>query len=213
MFPILTNIAYSFLLLSLFLFFCGSNHVLQSEDEAKLLANYMKLWVAIRRTATLEHIISEDKLDMAPETEDRTYPLLGKVPLPPVMIQQLDIILTLGVLLPLQKQVLEDMQKLVMSNNPRTWMTMYLITFMSLQSCASLTAENYRNARRQGFRVSLRPVLGSSFFISVSLFVSFYHSFDLSPRQMPLRANLDMTSDASHSRPSFKNGTMPPTCS
>lgn len=125
----------------------------QSEDEARLLANYMKLWVAVRRTATLEHIISKDKLDMTPETEDKSYPLLGKVPLPPVMIQQLDIILTVGVLLPLQKQVLEDMQKLVMSNNPRTWMTMYLITFMSLHSCASLSAENYRNARRQGFRV------------------------------------------------------------
>ena len=79
--------------------------------------------------------------------------LESKVPLPPVMIQQLDIILTVGILLPLQKQVLEDMQKLVLSNNPRTWMTMYLITFMSLYSCASLTGENYRNARRQGLRV------------------------------------------------------------
>jgi len=113
----------------------------------------MKLWVAVRRTATLEQIVSADKLDMVPETEDKSYPLLGKVPLPPVMIQQLDIILTVGVLLPLQKQVLEDMQKLVTSNNPRTWMTMYLITFMSLHSAASLSAENYRNARRQGFRV------------------------------------------------------------
>jgi hypothetical protein len=114
----------------------------------------MKLWVAVRRTATLEHIVSQDKLDMVPETKDRSYPLLGKVPLPPVLIQQLDIILTLGILLPLQKQVLEDMERLILSNNPRTWMTMYLITFMSLHSCAALSAENYRNARRQGFRVS-----------------------------------------------------------
>ena len=120
-----------------------------------MLANYMKLWVAARRTQTLEHIVSQDKLDMTPETEDKSYPLPGKVPLPPVMIQQLDIILTVGVLLPLQKRVLDDMQRLVLSNNPRTWMTMYLTTFMSLQSCASLSAENYRNARRQGFRVGI----------------------------------------------------------
>ena len=145
----------------------------------------MKLWVAIRRTATLEHIIGDDKLDMVPETEDKTYPLIGKVPLPPVMIQQLDIILTLGVLLPLQKQVLEDMQKLVMSNNPRTWMTMYLITFMSLQSCASLTSENYRNARRQGLRVSSPLFLSESDFTCVA--TCFYLFFLASASDMTSR--------------------------
>jgi hypothetical protein len=45
------------------------------------------------------------------------------------MIQQLDIILTLGVLDALQKQVLEGLQKLVMSRKPSSWMTVYLITF------------------------------------------------------------------------------------
>lgn len=118
----------------------------------------MKLWVAVRRTATIEHIVSQETLDMVPETEDKSFPLLGKIPLPPVMIQQLDIILTIGVLMPLQKQVMEDLQKLILSNNPRTWMTMYLITFMSLKSCASLISENYRNARRQGYRVCHIPV-------------------------------------------------------
>jgi hypothetical protein len=117
----------------------------------------MKLWVAVRRTATFEHIISPDTLDMVPETEDKSFPFLGKVPLPPIMIQQLDIILTVGILMPLQKQVMEDLQKLILSNNPRTWMTMYLITFMSLKSCASLVSENYRNARRQGYRVRQLP--------------------------------------------------------
>ncbi|KAK3364552.1 hypothetical protein B0T25DRAFT_443157 [Lasiosphaeria hispida] len=147
-----------------------------SEDEARLLANYMKLWVAVRRTATLEHIISQDTLDMVPETEDKSYPLLGKVPLPPVLIQQLDIILTVGVLMPLQKQVLEDMQKLIISNNPRTWMTMYLTTFMSLQSCASLSAENYRNARRQGFRRRYSfPSFIQERHNSANVFLSHYH--------------------------------------
>ncbi|KAK0725842.1 hypothetical protein B0H67DRAFT_571698 [Lasiosphaeris hirsuta] len=147
-----------------------------SEDEATLLANYMKLWVAVRRTATFEHIISQDTLDMVPETEDKSFPFLGKVPLPPVLIQQLDIILHVGILMPLQKQVLEDMQKLIISNNPRTWMTMYLTTFMSLQSCASLSAENYRNARRQGFR---RRYSFPSFILdrhnAANVFLSHYH--------------------------------------
>jgi hypothetical protein len=91
---------------------------------------------------------------MKPEVEDRSYPLFGKVPLPPVMIAQLDIILTLQVLQPLRKKVLEDFQKIILSNKPSTWMTVYLITFMSLHSCAKVSEENYQNARKHGFRVS-----------------------------------------------------------
>ena len=34
--------------------------------------------------------MGDDLLDMEPETKDESYPLFGKVPLPPVMIQQLD---------------------------------------------------------------------------------------------------------------------------
>jgi hypothetical protein len=119
-----------------------------------LLGNFFRLWFAIRRTATIEHIVGDEKLDMEPETKDDSYPLFGKIPLPPVMIQQLDMVLTLGILEPLRKQVLEDFQKLALVTNPRNWMSIYLITFMSLHSCARLTAENYHNARKHGLVVS-----------------------------------------------------------
>ena len=118
------------------------------------MGNFFRLWFAIRRTATQEHIVSEDKLDMEPETTDHSYPLFGKVALPPVMIQQLDMVLTLGILQPLRKKVLEDFQKIVLSNKPSSWLTVYLITFMSLHNCAAVSAENYLNARRHGLRVS-----------------------------------------------------------
>jgi len=90
---------------------------------------------------------------MEPETTDRSYPLFGKVPLPPVMIQQLDMILTLGFLQPLRKKVLEQFNRIVLKNSPKSWMTIYLLTFMSLQSCAAFTAENYQNARKHGLKV------------------------------------------------------------
>jgi hypothetical protein len=118
------------------------------------MGNAVRLWFAIRRTQTNEHIVSDDKLDMEPETADKSYPLYQKVPLPPVMIQQLDMILTIGVLEPLRKKVLEDLQKLILSNKTSTWLTVYLITFMSLHDCAALTAENYAAARKHGLRVS-----------------------------------------------------------
>jgi hypothetical protein len=90
---------------------------------------------------------------MEPEM-DRSFPLFGKVPLPPVMIQQLDMILTLGILQPLREKFLKDFQKLVLSNKPNTWLTVYLITFMSLHSCAAVSDENYKNARKHGLKVS-----------------------------------------------------------
>jgi hypothetical protein len=121
------------------------------------MGNFLRLWFAIRRTHTIEHIVSKDKLDMEPEVEDKSFPLFGKVPLPPVMIQQLDMVLTLGILQPLRKKVLDDLQRLIMSNKPTSWLTVYLTTFMSLHQCATICAENYRNARRQGLRVRSLP--------------------------------------------------------
>jgi len=113
-------------------------------DEQALLSDTFRLWFAIRRTATTEFIVGNDTLDMEPEIKDRSYPLFGKVPLPPVMIQQLDMILTLGFLKPLRKKFLEDFQRLTMSNNPRSWMAIYLITFIACHSCAAVTAEHTR---------------------------------------------------------------------
>jgi hypothetical protein len=117
------------------------------------MTNFFRLWFAIRRTMTTEHLGSVDYLDMQPETDDRSYPLFGKVPLPPVMIQQLDMILTLGVLDPLKKKFLQDYQELVMSNRPDTWMTVYLITFIASHSGAKILDENYKNARKHGLKV------------------------------------------------------------
>jgi hypothetical protein len=123
----------------------------QLGKERRLLANYFLLWVAIRRTATVEHIVGPEFLDMQP-VADRTSPFHGKVPLPPVMIQQLDIILTLQVLIPLRKSVLQDLQKLTQQNKPESWLTIYLVTFMTLHSCARFTDESYWNARKHGLR-------------------------------------------------------------
>jgi len=109
-----------------------------------LLGEFFRLWFAIRRTGTVEHIVGEDTLDMTPEEI---------VPLPPVMIQQLDMILTLRFLNPRRKKVLEDFQRIVVNNKPKSWMTIYLITFMFLHSCSALSAENFNNASKHGLLV------------------------------------------------------------
>jgi hypothetical protein len=124
----------------------------------------------------MEHIVSDDKLDMEPEYDDRSFPLFGKVPLPPVMIQQLDIVLILGFLQPVLRKFLENFQKLVLASNPKSWTTIYLITFMSLHSCAMVSAENYRNARKHGLRRRYAiPNFISEHHHSANVFLSHYH--------------------------------------
>lgn len=120
--------------------------------------------------------MGEDTLDMDPETKDHSYPLFGKVPLPPVMIQQLDMILTVGILQRLRKRVLEDFQKLVVANKPKSWMTIYLITFMFLHSCAALSEENFRNARKHGLRRRFAiPTFISDLHHGANVFLLHYH--------------------------------------
>lgn len=144
-------------------------------EEGAVLADFFRLWFAVRRTATTEYIDGDDTLDMEPVT-DRSYPLFGKVPLPPVMIQQLDMVLTIGFLQPLRKKVLENFQKIVLNNKPKSWMTIYLITFMSLYSCARLTAENYNNARKHGLKRRFAfPMFISERHHSANVFLSHYH--------------------------------------
>jgi len=147
-----------------------------NDEEGLLTTNYLRLWFAIRRTHITEHIVSKDTLDMQPETVDKSYPFFGKVPLPPVMIQQLDMILTLGILQPLRKKVLEGLQKLILSNKPSSWLTVYLLTFISLHSCAVVSNENYKNARKHGLRRRYAmPAFMQERHHSANVFLSHYH--------------------------------------
>lgn len=140
------------------------------------MEKFFRLWAAIRRTATTEHIVGEDTLDMVPYTLDRTCPFLGKVPLPPVLIQQLDIVLILGILNPLRREVLTDFQKIVVANKPKSWMTIYLITFMLLHSCATLSAENYENASKHGFnRRYAMPAFIKELHHGATVLLCYYH--------------------------------------
>lgn len=126
---------------------------MEDSEEGLFLANFFRLWFAIRRTHTLEHISGDDTLDMQPGVQNKAFPWAGKVPLPPVMIQQLDMILTLGVLQPLRKRYLADLQRHIGYRSSTSWMLVYLTVFMGSHGCAVTTAENYNSARRHGLKV------------------------------------------------------------
>jgi hypothetical protein len=175
-------------------------------EEQNLLSDVFRFWFAIRRTALTEYIVGDDTLDMEPENTDRSFPLFGKVPLPPVMIQQLDMILTLGFLQPLKKKHLEDLSRIVLANRPKSWMTIYLKTFISLHSCATLTAENYQNARKHGLkRRFAMPNFISERHHSANVYLSHYHyctkpcnPFNIDWRKRQTTPFAEMTTDEIH---------------
>ena len=90
---------------------------------------------------------------MAADLKDRSSPLFGKIPIPPVMGAQMELMLTLTVLKPLRKSVLNQLQQVVSANKPKSWFTIYLCTFILLHSCALVTSQDYEYARKHGLKV------------------------------------------------------------
>jgi hypothetical protein len=125
----------------------------KQEEERTLIHTLLQLWFAIRQTTRSEFIVGEETLGMTPELKDRSYPLFGKVPIPPVMGLQLNIMLTLNVLLPLKQSILDQLQRIIFSNRPKSWFTIYLCTFILLHNCALITAWCYDYARKHGLKV------------------------------------------------------------
>jgi hypothetical protein len=99
----------------------------------------LRLWVAIRITTRSIRICGEDTLGMPPDILDETSPLHGEIPVPPVLGTQIELILIQGIQIPLRKVVLDRLQKLIATNKPNTWFTMYLCIFILLHNCSMIT--------------------------------------------------------------------------
>jgi hypothetical protein len=119
-----------------------------------LLGNVLCLWFAIRHTTVSEYLHGPETLGMTPEREDKSYPLFGKIPVAPVMSAQIELILTLVVLRPLRKRILDELQKMMKANEPKYWFPIYLSCFILLHSCSLAMAWHYQYSRRNGVKVS-----------------------------------------------------------
>jgi hypothetical protein len=137
-----------------------------------LLHNVLCLWSAIRHTTASEYLCGAETLGMTPEQKDRSYPLFGKIPIAPVMGAQLELILTLEVLRPLRKKVLDQLQLMIMANKPKNWFTIYLSCFILLHSCSLATAWHYTYSRRNGVKVS-NPFLKTIWLLRWKTYIHF----------------------------------------
>ena len=90
---------------------------------------------------------------MSPQNFDEQSTNSGRVLLPPVMTAQIQLIMTVSILIPLKRLVLRQLQELVELNKTKYWFTVYLSMFILLHSCSLLTSHEHKRSKKQGLLV------------------------------------------------------------
>ncbi|KAI8623895.1 hypothetical protein F5Y19DRAFT_468238 [Xylariaceae sp. FL1651] len=122
------------------------------EKERELLKKALQLWIAVRMTTKSTVIVGEETLGMSPDIMDETSPLRGKIPLPPVMGAQIELVLIHQIQSSLRRELLENLQSMTQANKQQTWFTSYLITFILLHNVALLCQHDTGYARKHGMK-------------------------------------------------------------
>jgi hypothetical protein len=94
----------------------------------------------------------DDTLGILP-IPDQGQLLYGKIPYPPIANDQLCVLSNVKILMPLQKAILEVLEKLIQSNRQQHWTTIFLSVFILLHNCSVLTWDRYRHALKHAVKV------------------------------------------------------------
>jgi hypothetical protein len=81
------------------------------------------------------------------------------VPMPGIMIAQMECIMYTRILRPLSNRVLSVLKDLVTENKREHWLTIYLTLFILLHSCAMLTRRDFETAREFGLGVCFPQII------------------------------------------------------
>ncbi|CAH0028313.1 unnamed protein product [Clonostachys rhizophaga] len=119
----------------------------QEFKEKDLLITIFRFWVACRITSTSLEITGREKLGLAP-VNDESSNMHGKVPLPPIITPQEQIIVYSGFLIPLSKKIVSQLGLFLKNANPKMRYPSYLGLFIILHSCSMLTRRNKEYARQ-----------------------------------------------------------------
>ncbi|QGI85041.1 unnamed protein product [Fusarium fujikuroi] len=117
------------------------------EKELEIFGNLFILWCAIQHTVGSLYIEGKETLGMLPETEDKSYPLYGKVSVPRMVVAQFDTLNYNEVLERYKEKLLRDIDWLFSQDKNRWWFTIYLVVFILLREASRMTADRYRHAR------------------------------------------------------------------
>ncbi|KAL6902604.1 hypothetical protein GGI43DRAFT_402305 [Trichoderma evansii] len=122
----------------------------RTSEVFELLNWTLRLWVAIRLSTTSAFIVGEETLDMPANILDESSPDHGKIPLPPVMGAQMDMILIHHIQNKLRHELLDNLQKVMLRNKPTSWLVTYLVSFILLHNIALITKHDASYAKKHG---------------------------------------------------------------
>ncbi|KAL7787549.1 hypothetical protein V8C37DRAFT_412070 [Trichoderma ceciliae] len=121
-------------------------------ESFDLLNWTLRLWIAVRLSTTSAFIIGRETLGMSTDILDQTSPNPGKIPLPPVLGAQMDLILIQHIQNKLRHELLDNLQKVMLKNKPSSWLVTYLVTFILLHNVALITRHDAGYARKHGMK-------------------------------------------------------------
>ncbi|ETS87577.1 hypothetical protein PFICI_01405 [Pestalotiopsis fici W106-1] len=122
--------------------------------EKDLLSKAFRLWMAIRMTTKSTLIVGDERLGMDANIMDDTSPIKGKIPLPPVMGAQIELILIGQLQTKWRREMLDQLQTMTQQNNHSTWLTIYLTTFILLHNVSLLCQHDHAYAVKHGMKDS-----------------------------------------------------------
>ncbi|KAJ2979081.1 hypothetical protein NQ176_g3466 [Zarea fungicola] len=110
----------------------------------------MRLWTSTRLNTTSTFIVGIDTLGMPPDILDETSPTPGKIPLPPVLGAQLNLVMIHHIQARLRKTVLDQLQRIVQKNKHSTWLVTYFVDFILLHNASMIISHDAGYARKHG---------------------------------------------------------------
>ncbi|KAL3607338.1 hypothetical protein FPOAC2_02321 [Fusarium poae] len=119
----------------------------EDKKEVEIFGNLFVLWCAIQHTVGSLYIQGDETLGMRPETQDKSYPLYGKISAPRMIVAQFDNLVYNWVLETFKEKLLRDVDWLFSQDKNRWWFTMYTVVFILLRESSRMTADRYRHAR------------------------------------------------------------------
>ncbi|KAL3437898.1 hypothetical protein BDV09DRAFT_161242 [Aspergillus tetrazonus] len=118
--------------------------------ERALIRDCLQFWVGCRKISNPEYIKYYYEAVGGTPVDDPNSRFHAKVPMPGIMIAQMECIMYTRVLRPLCGRVLTALKDLITENKREHWLTIYLTLFILLHSCAMLTRRDWETAREFG---------------------------------------------------------------
>ncbi|KAM3546690.1 hypothetical protein ARSEF1564_000523 [Beauveria bassiana] len=121
-------------------------------EVSKILQSTFRLWTSTRLNTISCFIVGEETLGMPSDILDDTSPTPGKVPVPPVMGAQLNLLMIHEIQAKLRKTVLEQLQKIVQKNKHSTWLVTYFVNFILLHNASMIISHDAGYAKKHGIK-------------------------------------------------------------